>query len=369
MEFEYLVPYVNGEGDTGLTARLKWKRNFDKIKAWIEGYGGGSGVLEKDLVVNFKPNVGYLNGSAGIRYQKGTPIETVLRNILYQEQPVRLTVSVSDAQPASGTRVTLTATFDPGTSALTVVSWQWFVDDADEPAGSGSSLFQPTETSGTHRYKLVATLSDDSEKVIFTPVTWMEQVATLTLSPPQSQEAEVGDTVTFTISYNAGTTGVASPKFVPSKGAISGNVLTVAVDKEGEETITVTAKDGDDNVLCSGEAKVTGYYKWFAGKVDARTISQLSFSDMTTSGKFIGISGNPYEFTVNNYRQIAFAVPQNSTISKLVDVASTIDVLDNQDFIVTGTLQHSNGKVYNVVLFLANAYSGNVDSKYRGYTT
>lgn len=356
MEFEYLVPYVNGEGDTGLTARLKWKRNFDKIKAWIEGYGGGSGVLEKDLVVNFKPNVGYLNGSAGIRYQKGTPIETVLRNILYQEQPVRLTVSVSDAQPASGTRVTLTATFDPGTSALTVVSWQWFVDDADEPAGSGSSQFQPTETSGTHQYKLVATLSDDSEKVIFTTVTWSEQVATLTLSPPQSQEAEVGDTVTFNISYNAGTTGVTSPKFVPSKGTISGNVLTVAVDKEGEETITVTAKDGDDNVLCSGQAKLTGYYKWFAGKVATEQASEVDITRLEQSGF---IKGSPFEipeFDVTNWRCIALAVPsaKRVTLFHAVTDGFTSDMLSDDDYMSDTTKAYRN-TTYKVVDVFADA--------------
>lgn len=364
MEFEYLVPYVNGEGDTGLTARLKWKRNFDKIKAWIEGYGGGSGVLEKDLVVNFKPNVGYLNGSAGIRYTKGTPIETVLRNILYQEQPVRLTVSVSDAQPASGTRVTLTATFDPGTSALTVVSWQWFVDDADEPAGSGSSQFQPTETSGTHQYKLVATLSDSSEKVIFTTVTWMEQVATLTLS--QAQEAEVGDTVTFTISYNAGTTGVTSPKFEPSKGTISGLTLTVTVEKEGENTITVTAKDGDDNVLCSGQAKLTGYYKWFAGKTDKSQISQVALTSLSSSGKYTG--AGVYNFSEYNLQQLAFAVPHNDNLQtrKIIDTASQIDLMIDDTFIKTGTLNYEKSNtLYDVVLYCALRPTGDNTSNFK----
>lgn len=354
MEFEYLVPNVNGEGDTGLTARLKWKRNFDKIKAWIEGYG----VLEKDLVVNFKPNVGYLNGSAGIRYTKGTPIETVLRNILYQEQPVRLTVSVSDAQPASGTRVTLTATFDPGTSALTVVSWQWFVDDADEPAGSGSSQFQPTETSGTHQYKLVATLSDGSDKVTFTTVTWMEQVATLTLSPPQSQEAEVGDTVTFTISYNAGTTGVASPKFVPSEGTISGSTLTVTVEKEGEKTITVTAKDGDDNVLCSGEAKVAGYYKWFAGKVATQNASEVSIANLEHSGF---IKGSPFtipEFEITDWLAIAVAVPATRTLSVLHAVTDgfTSDMLSVQSYMTTNNKNYApNDTLYKITDAFADA--------------
>lgn len=36
IQFEDIVPWVNDSGDTGLTSRLKLKRNFDKIKAWMD---------------------------------------------------------------------------------------------------------------------------------------------------------------------------------------------------------------------------------------------------------------------------------------------------------------------------------------------
>lgn len=36
IQFEDIVPWVDDHGDTGLSARLKLKRNFDKIKAWMD---------------------------------------------------------------------------------------------------------------------------------------------------------------------------------------------------------------------------------------------------------------------------------------------------------------------------------------------
>ena len=39
IQFEDIVPWENETGDTGLTARLKLKRNFDKIKAWMDANG------------------------------------------------------------------------------------------------------------------------------------------------------------------------------------------------------------------------------------------------------------------------------------------------------------------------------------------
>ena len=36
IRFEDIFPWGSGEGDTGLSARLKLKRNFDKIKTWID---------------------------------------------------------------------------------------------------------------------------------------------------------------------------------------------------------------------------------------------------------------------------------------------------------------------------------------------
>ena len=34
--FEQIDPWVDGQGDTGLTARQKLRRNFEKIKAWMD---------------------------------------------------------------------------------------------------------------------------------------------------------------------------------------------------------------------------------------------------------------------------------------------------------------------------------------------
>ena len=36
IQFEHIDPWVDGQGDTGLTARQKLRRNFEKIKAWMD---------------------------------------------------------------------------------------------------------------------------------------------------------------------------------------------------------------------------------------------------------------------------------------------------------------------------------------------
>ncbi|MBR3727262.1 MAG: hypothetical protein IKN21_06720 [Prevotella sp.] len=36
IEFEHIDPWVDGQGDTGYSSRLKIRRNFEKIKAWID---------------------------------------------------------------------------------------------------------------------------------------------------------------------------------------------------------------------------------------------------------------------------------------------------------------------------------------------
>lgn len=330
----------------------------------------GGGVLERDLTVNYVPNVGYVLGNVGRTYPAGTHLEDILRDILYKEQVASVTVSASNTQPQVDQQVTLTAYFDAGTSGLTVSSWQWYMDDAPVTGANANRptyYYTPNDTT-PHTFRVVVTLSNNTTmQSTSITITGQSAAATLTLMP-SSREAEVGDTVTFDISYSPGTTGVASPMFVPSVGTVSGHVLTVTVEEEGEKTITVTAKDGNDE-LCSGQAEVTGYYKWFAGKVDALQISQLSFSDLTTSGKFVGTSGNPYEFKVNNYRQIAIAIPQNSTVSKWIDVASNIDLMIDQSAIEIGTMTYQkSSKVYNVVLFCAERYSGaENDSTFRAY--
>lgn len=45
IRFEDIVPWVDDHGDTGLSARLKLKRNFDKIKAWMDSQG-----VDRDIV-------------------------------------------------------------------------------------------------------------------------------------------------------------------------------------------------------------------------------------------------------------------------------------------------------------------------------
>ena len=36
IEFEHIDPWVDGQGDTGYSSRLKLRRNFEKIKAWMD---------------------------------------------------------------------------------------------------------------------------------------------------------------------------------------------------------------------------------------------------------------------------------------------------------------------------------------------
>ena len=36
INFEHIDPWVDGQGDTGLTSRQKLRRNFEKIKAWMD---------------------------------------------------------------------------------------------------------------------------------------------------------------------------------------------------------------------------------------------------------------------------------------------------------------------------------------------
>lgn len=39
IQFEHIEPYIDGNGDTGRSSRLKLQRNFEKIKAWIDAMG------------------------------------------------------------------------------------------------------------------------------------------------------------------------------------------------------------------------------------------------------------------------------------------------------------------------------------------
>lgn len=53
IQFEDIVPWVDDHGDTGLSARLKLKRNFDKIKAWMDSQG-----VDRDVVRQMIENMG-----------------------------------------------------------------------------------------------------------------------------------------------------------------------------------------------------------------------------------------------------------------------------------------------------------------------
>ena len=325
----------------------------------------GGGVLERDLTVNYVPNVGHVLGNVGRTYPAGTHLEDILRDILYKEQVASVTVSANNTQPQVDQQVTLTAYFDAGTSGLTVSSWQWYMDDAPVTGANANRptyYYTPSDTT-PHTFRVVVTLSNNTTmQSTSITITGQTQRATLTLTP-SSREAEVGDTVTFAISYSPGTTGVASPTLTTSEapeGTISGNTLTVQA-REGSREVIVKAMN-DNTELCKAKVTVTGYYKWFAGKVDAREMSQLSLGDIPTptNYKFNGTSGNPYTFKIENYRQLAVAVPSEYTIKKIESLASHINLMNNSsEFLKTGTkvLAKSN-KQYNVVLFTASRYTG-----------
>lgn len=270
----------------------------------------GGGVLERDLTVNYVPNVGYVLGNVGRTYPAGTHLEDILRDILYKEQVASVTVSASNTQPQVDQQVTLTAYFDAGTSGLTVSSWQWYMDDAPVTGANANRptyYYTPNDTT-PHTFRVVVTLSNNTTmQSTSITITGQSAVATLTLTP-SSREAEVGDTVTFDISYSPGTTGVASPTFVASEGGtITGDTLTVKA-AEGEQTITVTAKDGDD-VLCSATAKVTGYYKWFAGAIQPTDLplNSAKVRALANSGKWNG--AGTYKYNAQNWIYMVFVCP------------------------------------------------------------
>lgn len=355
IQFEDIVPWIDGSGDTGLSARLKLKRNFDKIKLLLEQQGAqqGGGVLTQPLTVNYKPNVGYLNGNAGITYNIGTPIETILRNILFQDMAADLSVSVSPSSPTAGTPVTLTATFTPGTTGKTVTGWQWFVDGSETAVeGATDRTFTPIETSGTHQYRVVATLSDGSTMMVTTNVTWQTQRATLTLTP-SSREAEVGDNVTFDINYTPGTTGVSSPSYTTTAGAISGDTLTVQATA-GLQQVTVKAMDGSTE-LCSAQVEVTGYYKWFAGKVATEQASEVDITRLEAD--FIRTS--PFSipsFDITDWMAIAVAVPSDYTVTQIHAVTNGMvcDMLSDDRYMSFATISY-RGKQYRIIDTFAKA--------------
>lgn len=307
-----------------------------------EGGGGQShgSTLGKLLKVNFPGGVGYAEYDRS--WAAGTSLEQVLRDILYKF--VGASVAVTGGGSYSiGTLVTLVALYNAGdTGQLTVPDWRWY-RDGELLEGRTSSTIEVTAEQGTHVFVAQAVLSE--ENVVNSPnvqVTGTSTPASLTLTPP-SREAEVGDTVTFDIIYNAGTSGVASPTFVASEGgSISGTTLTVTA-AEGEQTITVTAKDGDD-VLCSATAKVTGFWPWYGGKV---AYEPDTAAEVIAAGKhqFYRSLNDVFEFTAQNWDSLAFAVPVTN-----IEVSQWTNDQTPEDYKSYVNNNNSNGGRKNIVI-------------------
>lgn len=314
IQFEDIVPWIDGSGDTGLSARLKLKRNFDKIKLLLEQQGAqqGGGVLTQPLTVNYKPNVGYLNGYAGITYNIGTPIETILRNILFQDMAADLSVSVSPSSPTAGTPVTLTATFDPGTSGLSVTGWQWYVDGSSTAVeGATDPVFTTAESSGTHTYKVVATLKGGTTMSVTKSVTWQTRQASVTVTA-SATEAEVGDTVTVTAAVALGSTATAVSAITCNGQAMSlssGTTYTAQPQVQNganEFEVEVTMNDG---TVLTGNVSVTGYYKWFAGAIQPTDLplNSAKVRALANSGKWNG--AGTYKYNAQNWIYMVFVCP------------------------------------------------------------
>lgn len=374
IQFEEILPFDAEGGDTGLSSRLKLKRNFDRIKSWMDSVSAvissavNTVTLKTSLTSN-APKVGHVE--TGSTFPAGTSLESVIRDILFKSRDASVSVSYSPSEPKVGQSVTLTANFDGGTGGLTAVSYQWYMD-GEEIEGATGTTYTFTAEETQHSFYCVVTLSDDSTRTSNSVnIKGSVTLATLEVSV-SATEAEVGSQVTVTAVITPGTkaTAVNSIKFNDDyienpSGLTFSKPMTVS---EGENYCRVTVTMNDGTVL-TDQVVYTGYYKWFAGKTDSRTIDGMTLESLTISGKYNGPTGAPYKFVVNNYRQIAFAVPQGSDITKLIDQASSIDVIDNDEYIQTGTLQRSiSRKTYNVVLFCANAFSGEVDSTFNGYT-
>lgn len=283
----------------------------------------GGGVLERDLTVNYVPNVGYVLGNVGRTYPAGTHLEDILRDILYKEQVASVTVSASNTQPQVDQQVTLTAYFDAGTSGLTVSSWQWYMDDAPVTGANANRptyYYTPNDTT-PHTFRVVVTLSNNTTmQSTSITITGQSAAATLTLTPP-SREAEVGDTVTFAIRYSPGTTGVASPTLTTSEGAISGNTLTVQA-RDGSRDVIVKAMN-DNTELCRATATVTGLWAWYGGKVNR---TPQNASDVISAGKHLYWQGaGSYSFNAQGWLFITLAVPADVSVKSWKNDVNTIE--------------------------------------------
>lgn len=73
IQFENIEPYVDGQGDTGLSSRQKWKRNFDKIKAWMDSVASSlaSWFLRKDQPDTARETITFQKGAKFGTYTTG----------------------------------------------------------------------------------------------------------------------------------------------------------------------------------------------------------------------------------------------------------------------------------------------------------
>lgn len=73
IQFENIEPYVDGQGDTGLSSRQKWKRNFDKIKAWMDSVASSlaSWFLRKDQPDTAQETITFQKGANFGTYTTG----------------------------------------------------------------------------------------------------------------------------------------------------------------------------------------------------------------------------------------------------------------------------------------------------------
>lgn len=323
----------------------------------------GGGVLERDLTVNYVPNVGYVLGNVGRTYPAGTHLEDILRDILYKEQVASVTVSASSTQPQVNQQVTLTAHFNAGTSGASVTAWQWY-KDGEPISGATSSTYTFTVSDTTaHTFYVVATLSGETsttKQSNSVTVTGQSAPASLTLTP-SSREAEVGDNVTVTAVVALGSTATAVSAITCNGQAMSlssGTTYTAQPQVQNgtnEFEVEVTMNDG---TVLTGNVSVTGYYKWFAGKVATQNASEVSIANLEHSGF---IKGSPFtipEFEITDWLAIAVAVPATRTLSVLHAVTDgfTSDMLSVQSYMTTNNKNYApNNTLYKITDAFADA--------------
>ena len=93
IQIEDIIPWADGEGDTGLTARQKIARNFAAIVAAMQSTTSGA-LLTKDIKVT-SPKTGNIN--TGDSLKSGMSLEDVFRKMLYSPSPATLAAALSTA--------------------------------------------------------------------------------------------------------------------------------------------------------------------------------------------------------------------------------------------------------------------------------